>query len=252
MFYIPPVFLQYIENCEVEKMKLGIYHIPDLDPEKAVEYAKIIYDFPEHRLSRQGFAEKLGIKRKSGWFGQILASLIKFGLAKVKGDETRTTELTEKLLNPKPNTNELKEAKWTIFNSIKLWEILYTKGIGKESAEKEDFWVLLSEIEGIKGLDRKTVIKKTPSIQKRYIWALSYIGNADIERKPVKPLLSPPKASGLSRGEIIAQPETTTKTELLKIQYGDFYIQAKKEDAKDTLLFVAKKLGIKLIDKKTN
>lgn len=231
-------------------MKIGIYRIPDIEPEKAVEYAKMIYDFPEHKLSKQGFAEKLGIKRRSGWFGQILAALNKFGLAEIKGDEIRTTELTEKLLNPKPHTNELQEARRTVFNSIELWRRLYRDGIRKESVEKDDFWVYLSEIEGIKGLDRKTVIKKTPSVQKRYIWALSYISSADIKTEPEQPLVAPSlKAEGISRRGIVLDVE---KPELLKIQFGDFYIQVPKEDAEYALKLVARKLGIKLSDKKTD
>jgi hypothetical protein len=213
-------------------LKIGKYRIPDLDPQKALEFAEAIYNFPEHKASKQGFCDKFNIKMKSGWFGQILASLKKYGLAKVEGDTIKSTDLTERLLTPKPNTNELAEAKLTVFNSTELWKILYSKGFREDNVKKSDFWVYLSEIEGIKGLDRKTVVNKAPAIQKRYISALSYIRDVGVPASSltVKPTATkiPPKVTGIGGREIDTQVEIGK--EPLKIQKGGLYIEIPEDD----------------------
>ena len=213
-------------------MKIGKYRIPDLDPQKALEFAEAVYNFPEHKVSKQGFCDKFNIKLKSGWLGQILASLKKYGLARVDGDTIKSTDLTERLLNPKPNTNELQEAKLAVFNSTELWRILYSKGYREENVKKSDFWVYLSEIEGIKGLDRKNVINKAQEVQKRYISALSYIEGIGIPASPitVKPTTQKisPKVTGIGGREIDTQVEIGR--EPLKIQKGGLYIEIPEDE----------------------
>jgi len=242
-------------------MKIGIYSIPDLEPEKAVDYAKIVYDFPNHKMTKQAFSDKTGISMKGGWFGAVLLALRTYGLIDESDDTLTATELMAKLLYPKPGTTELQEAKAKVFNSISLWQKLFRDGIKKTDTEKEDFWVYLSDLDGIKGLDREKVKKKAPLVQKSYISALSYIEGV---REPISPATPKferkiePKAIGSGRGEPITQAETEGK-EQVKIQKGGLYIEILQDDkalenieyAKDLLEFMGNKLRKKSAQEKS-
>lgn len=183
-------------------MKIGIYTIPDLDPDKAIEFARMVYDFPAHKISKTGFAEKSKIKIRGGWFGQVIRAMRDFGLVVEIGNDFQTTEIMDKLLYPKPGTDELIEAKEKVFYSVPLWKKLFSDGIRKTDAAKADFWVYLSDLEGIKGVDREQVQNKAQLVQKSYISALSYLQGAEESVSPaVHPRLDEQKAKGFGRGK---------------------------------------------------
>lgn len=233
-------------------MKIGIYSVPDVDPAKAVEYAKTIYEFPNHKISKNGFSDKNKISMKGGWFGQVILALRTFGLIEEKDDELETTELTAKLLYPKPRTTELQDAKMKVFKSVPLWEKLRSDGIKKTDTEKEDFWVYLSELEGIKGLDREKVKKKASLVQKRYISALSYIQDVGEPISPITPKMESPKIKPKAIG--FGRRGTTTQVgaekEPIKIQKGSLYIEIIQDEkalenidyARDLLDFMGNRL----------
>lgn len=233
-------------------MKIGIYSVPDVDPERAVGFAETVYEFPNHKISRTGFSEKNKISIKGGWFGQIVLSMRSYGLIEENNDELQTTELTARLLYPKPGTTELQDAKMKVFKSVTLWEKLRSDGIKKTDTEKEDFWVYLSELEGIKGLDREKVKKRASIVQKHYISALSYIQDA---REPISPISSKmespkikPKTIGFDRRGTTTQVEVGK--EPIKIQKGSLYIEIIQDEkalenidyAKDLLDFMGNRL----------
>lgn len=233
-------------------MKIGIYTLPDLEPEKAIEFAKMVYEFPAHKISKAGFAEKSKINMKGGWFGQVIRAMRDFGLVDETNDDLQTTDLMARLLVPKPGTTELQEAKEKVFNSVPLWKKLFSDGIKKTAAAKADFWVYLNDLEGIKGLDREQVKNKAPLLQKSYISALSYI---ETVKEPISPTTSKPlaskqesKAIGFGGREHITQTEVGK--EQLKIQKGSLYIEIVDDEkalenieyAKDLLAFMESKL----------
>lgn len=183
---------------------------------------------------------------------QVILSLRTYGLIEGKSDELQTTELTAKLLYPKPGTTELQEAKEKVFNSVPLWKKLFSDGIRKTDTEKEDFWVYLSDLEGIRGLDRERVKKKASFVRKSYISALSYI---EAIKEPMSPTASKSvasrqesKAIGFDGREHITQTEIGK--EQLKIQKGGLYIEIVQDEkalenieyAKDLLGFMEDKL----------
>lgn len=191
---------------------------------------------------------------KGGWFGMIILGLRTYGLVEESGDTLTATELIAKLLYPKPGTTELQDAKSKVFKSVPLWKKLYSDGIKKTDTEKEDFWVYLSDLDGIKGLDREKVKKKAPLVQKGYISALNYIEGVREPISPATPKLDEkpkiePKAIGSGRGEPITQPDTEGK-EQVKIQKGGLYIEILQDDkalenidyARDLLEFMGNKL----------
>ena len=147
--------------------KIGEHYYPDIDPEEAVKYAKIIYDFPSHSLSVQMLAEKLGLKTRGGWTGMIIASLKKYGLVDGRGT-LRATDLTEKIVNPK-NTQELQSAKADLFNKIELWKrIRYDYG---EKVLSSDFWAYLAEKHSV---DRVEAKKKGEKVAKLYTKSVAF------------------------------------------------------------------------------
>jgi hypothetical protein len=233
-------------------MKIGIYAIPDLEIEKAIGFAKMVYDFPAHKISKTGFAEKSKIKMRGGWFGQVVRAIRDFGLVDEVGNDLQTTELMERLFYPKPGTTELQEAKEKVFNSVPLWKKLFSDGIKKTDTAKADFWVYLSDLEGIKGLDREQVKNRAPLVQKSYISALSYI---EAVKEPISPTTSrpagskqEPKAIDFGGREHVTQSEVGK--EQLKIQKGGLYIEIVQDEkalenieyAKDLLDFMGTKL----------
>jgi hypothetical protein len=232
-------------------MKIGIYTIPDLDPEKAIGFAKMVYDFPAHKISKAGFAEKSKINLKGGWFGQVIRAMRDFGLVEEIVNDLQTAEMMDKLLYPKPGTTELQEAKEKVFNSVPLWKKLFSDGIKKTDAAKADFWVYLSDLEGIKGLDREQVKNKAPLVQKSYISALSYI---EAVRGPMsltasKPLASKQESKAIGFG---GREHITTEMgkEQMKIQRGGLYLEIVEDEkalenieyAKDLLGFMETRL----------
>ena len=233
-------------------MRLGKFQIPDLGPREGLRFAKVIYDFPDHKVSYLGFTEKCGIKPEgSGYPGQILLTLKLYGLAEAN-DELKTTPLAEQLIIPK-NDEEYNQAKQTLFNRIGLWTIL-REHFG-DDVKESDFWVYLSEIEGIKGTDRQEVQKKAPRIRKSYIQAVQFLKTA--EKLDLAPQ---PRALGrrdrttkrtLEQKDVTQTPDESVSIgsgTVGRISVSDGYIDVKDETsyeiAKGYLKLMAKRLGI--------
>ena len=147
--------------------KIGNYSYPDISVAEASRIAKLIYDFPSHSMSVKMLAEKLGISARGGWTGMILFSLKKYGLVEGRGT-LRTTELAEKLVNPKSN-QELTATKEFVFNKIDLW----TK-IRKDYGEKAldgDFWGYLADKLPV---DRTIAQSKYEKIAKLYTESVTF------------------------------------------------------------------------------
>jgi hypothetical protein len=239
-------------------MKIGIYSIPDVDPQKAVDFAKTIYDFPNHKITKDGFSSKTGISMTGGWFGMIILGMRTYGLVEENDDVLTTTDLMPKLLYPKPGTTELQDARNKVFNSVPLWKKLFSDQLKKTDIAKDDFWVYLSELDGIKGLDREKVKKKAPLVQKGYMQALSYLAGVT---EPISPTTPKPektkfektkpesRAIGNGRSERHTPTETEGK-ELIKLQKGGLYIEILQDEkalenieyAKDLLEFMGNKI----------
>jgi len=141
--------------------KIGNYRYPDISMPEASKITKIIYDFPSHSMSVKMLAEKLGISPRGGWTGMILFSLKKYGLVEGRGI-LRTTELGEKLVNPK-NSQELALTKETVFNKIDLWTKI--KNDYGDKVPSSEFWGYLAEKLPV---DRTTAQSKAEKIAKLY------------------------------------------------------------------------------------
>lgn len=147
--------------------KIGRYYYPDLSLNEACKIAELIYDFPGHSMSVKMMAEKLGISARGGWTGMILASMKNYGLTEGRGT-LRTTELAEKLVNPK-NDQELQQTKEQIFNRIELWAKI-RKDYG-DKALPSDFWAYLAEKLPV---DRVIAQQKSEKIAKLYTESIAF------------------------------------------------------------------------------
>ncbi len=241
-------------------MKIGIYSVPDIEPQRALTFAKDIYDFPNHKMTKDAFSNKTGVSMKGGWFGMIIRGMRTYGLVEEKGDVLSTTELMAKLLYPKPGTTELQDARTKVFNSVPLWKKLYSDGLRKTEVEKGDFWVYLSDLDGIRGLDREKVKNKASLVRKGYILALYYLEGAEepispkTPKPPTKLIRIKSDARVIGAGRSDSSNETEPKgenrvTEQLKIQKGGLYLEILQDDkqienmeyAKDLLDFMIRK-----------
>lgn len=147
--------------------KLEDYYYPDIDLEEAVSYTKAVYDFPNHTMSRQLFADKHKLKVRGGWTGMILASLKKFGLIEGRGT-LRATSLAERILNPR-NEQEANSAKNEAFNNIYLWSQI--RSDYGEKALPRDFWAYLADKYSV---DRVIAKQKAEKIAKLYTKSSAY------------------------------------------------------------------------------
>lgn len=141
--------------------KLGSYYIPDIDVDEAVKYTKTVYDFPNHSMSIQLFADKNQLKVRGGWTGMILASMKKYGLVEGRGI-LRTTELAEQIINPKDDY-EAQEARNKVFNKIELWNKI--RSDYGDKALPSDFWAYLADKHFI---DRVMAQTKAEKVAKLY------------------------------------------------------------------------------------
>lgn len=91
-------------------------------------------------------------------------------------------------------------------------------------------------------IDISKAEKTAKSVYRIYNNVSKHITSAKQPTTPSQPELG---RKGFGRRESQLKPETETpRSELLQIKYGDFYVEATKEDAKAILLVLAKKLGI--------
>jgi hypothetical protein len=147
--------------------KLDNQYYPDIDLAEAVNYAKTIYDFPNHTMSLSLFADKNNLKIRGGWTGMILASMKKYGLIEGRGN-LRATELAEKILNPK-NEQEAKSAKLMAFSQISLWTQIHVDYGDK--ALPSDFWAYIADKYAV---DRVKAKGKAEKIAKLYTKSSAY------------------------------------------------------------------------------
>ncbi|MCX6650017.1 MAG: hypothetical protein NTV61_11655 [Candidatus Bathyarchaeota archaeon] len=153
---------------------LGSYYIPDIDVDEAVKYTKTIYEFPNHSMSIQLFADKNQLKVRGGWTGMILASMKKYGLVDGRGT-LRVTELAEQIINPK-NENEAQNAKNKVFNKIELWSKI--RSDYGDKALPSDFWAYLADKHFI---DRVTAQAKAEKVAKLYTKSLAFCYPTGVE-----------------------------------------------------------------------
>jgi hypothetical protein len=217
--------------------KAGKYDYPFFDLDACIDKLREYYDINKTDETRRALvAETLHMKMKGGGFANLMSSMEKYGLIKTGGGNVTITSFGKAILYGEPT--EVLQAKKKAVSSIDLFRELHEQ-YGKD-IQLEQIRAFLRQ----KGnVDISKVEKLAQNIGTIYKKVLNYI-------IPVKKL--EPASEGISfKGSSIGRRRIDTqseegKTELLKIQYGDLYIEVPKEDAETALRLIAQKLGIKL------
>lgn len=147
---------------------LNSYKYPEHDIEKCVEITETIHN--RGITQPELLANQLGHKSaESGAFKNKLTSLRRYGLINGSGDIS-LTPLAEKIVAPKPSSNERENAIAEAVTNVDLLGQLYER-LDYEPPD-EDIWYDLVEITGA---ERAEAQEKSDDIQELYETGLSYV-----------------------------------------------------------------------------
>jgi hypothetical protein len=223
--------------------KAGKYEYPFFDLDACLEKLKIFYDKTKSdQTTRSIVADALNMKEKGGGFAYLISSMEKYGLVQTGGGNITVTDLGKLLMYGEPKEKE--QARSRAVANVELFRDIAQK-YGK-NPQSEQVKMFLREKANMDVVEAQKI---APSVNKIYKKVSNYLTSADKLAPPSKE--SFPMVPSLGRSDTFMQPDQA-KIELLKIQYGDFYIQVTKEDAEYALRLVAQKLGIKFPKEKTD
>ena len=187
---------------------------------------------------------------KGGGFTYLMAAMEKYGLILTGGGNVTITERGKLALYGEPR--EIEQAKSQAVLNVELFRDI-ARQFGK-NPQVDQVKIFLREKANV---DITKAQKIAPRVATIYKKVAKYITSAEKLAPPTKePML---KAPSFGRRDMIVQPEPSV-VELLKIQFGDVYIQipsdAKSLDsiklAKDALDFMEQRLLKKQKEKKTD
>lgn len=186
---------------------------------------------------------------KGGGFTYLMAAMEKYGFILTGGGNVTITDRGKLALYGEPR--EIEQAKSQAVLNVELFRDI-ARQFGK-NPQVDQIKIFLREKANV---DIAKAQKIAPKVTKIYKKVAKYITSAEKLAPPIEePML---KAPSLGRGDTIVQPEPSV-VELLKIQFGDVYIQipsdAKSLDsikfAKDALEFMEQRLLKEQKEKKT-
>jgi len=217
--------------------KAGKYDYPffDLDAciEKLEQYYKIVQT---DETSRELVAETLQMSMSGGGFVNLISSMEKYGLVETGKKNVTITSLGKSILFGEASEKE--QTKKKAVSRIDLFRELYEQ-FGKDVTQEQ----IRAFLRQKGNVDISKAEKMAENIDTIYKKVSNYI----ILAKKLAPTFEgiDSKGSRFGRREIDTQNEEE-KIDLLKIQYGNLYIEVPKEDAETVLRLVAQKLGVKL------
>ena len=231
--------------------KAGKYDYPFFDIDACVDKLRHYYEVVKtDETTREVVAETLGMSIRGGGFAALISSMEKYGLIKTGGGNVTITDLGKTILYGEPS--EIQRVRQEAVSSINLFKELYDK-YGRD-IQLEQIRAFLRQKANVDITKAQKIAPKVDTIYKK---VSNYITPAQKLAPPSKePMLKVPSEG---RRGMIVQPEPSV-VELLKIQFGDVYIQipsdAKSLDsiklAKDALDFMEQRLLKKQKEKKTD
>lgn len=220
--------------------KVGTYVYPINDIDAVLSKLKRLYDVVKaDEVDRSVVAESLGMAERGGGFTNLISDMEKYGFIHTGSGKVTITDMGKLALFGTPP--EVDNAKASAVTNIDLFEELH------------QLYGISPNVEQIKAFLRQKAIvdvveaqKVAPRIDKMYKKVSKYITSAE-EPQMVPPPTSEVSGAGNGRGEIMI-PET--KTQPLKVQFGDVYIQVPADAnslesiklAIDTLEFMKQRL----------
>jgi len=148
--------------------KIGNFEYPAITLSEAIDIAKKIVN--SKIAKAETLASSMNKSATGGSFIAQVVSLKRYGLIDGTNKEFQPTPLAEKIIMPKPNTNEFAEATLEALWKVEIIRRIYER-VGANDP-KSDFWVHISEITGE---DRSTAINHEGNLRKLYKDALQYI-----------------------------------------------------------------------------
>ena len=231
--------------------KAGKFDFPFFDVDSTVNKLKKFHEvIGSDETTREIIADTLGMSITGGGFGDLIASMKKYGLVQIGGGKVIVTDRGKLAIYGEPR--EVEQAKSQAVKNIELFREI-AKQYGK-SPQTDQIKIFLRQKANVDIVKAKKIAPKVAKIYKK---VAKYITSAEKLAPPTKePML---KAPSFGRRDMIVQPEPSV-VELLKIQFGDVYIQipsdAKSLDsirlAKDALDFMEQRLLKEQKEKKTN
>jgi len=191
-------------------------------------------------VKRETVAETLHMAAKGGGFAYLVAAMEKYGFISTGGGNISITKRGQLSLYGEPR--EIEQAKSQAVLNIELFRDI-AKQFGR-NPQVDQIRIFLREKANV---DITKAQKIAPKIATIYKKVAKYITSAEKLAPPIRE----PMAQGpsLGRRDMIVQPEPSV-VELLKIQFGDIYIQIPSDKksldsiklAKDALTFMEQRL----------
>jgi hypothetical protein len=235
--------------------RAGKYEYPFFDIDACIDKLKAIHEVTKSdQTTRTGVAEALNMVEKGGGFAYLISSMEKYGLIQTGGGNVTITELGKILMYGEPK--EIEQGKSKAVANVELFREIAQK-YGK-TPQVEQVKLFLREKANVDVTKAQKMAKNIDTIYKK---VSNYITSAEQLVAPAKEPMQRVSSLGPSTGrsDVSIQPEQG-KTELLKIQFGDVYIQVPSDAsslesiklAKDALEFMEQRLLKEHKEKKTS
>ena len=221
--------------------KAGKYDFPFYDVDSMVKKLKQVRETAGiDTVKRETVAETLHMAKKGGGFTYLIAAMENYGLIQTGGGNITLTERGKLAVFGEPR--EIEQAKQQAVLNVELFRDI-AKQFGK-NPQDDQIKIFLREKANVEIAKAQKIAPRVTTIYKK---VSKYITSAEKLAPPTQePKVGVPS---FGRSDQIMQPEPSV-VELLKIQFGDVYIQipsdAKSLDsiklAKDALEFMEKRL----------
>jgi hypothetical protein len=230
---------------ETQMPKAGKYVFPFYDLDACIKKLKEFHEkMQSDKATRSVVADALNMAEKGGAFLYLLSSMENFGLIQTGGGYITVTDLGKLVMYGNPK--EVSQTKSKAVTNVELFREIASK-YGKNPQEEQIKLFLRQKA----NVDIAKAQKLAPKVNKIYKKVSNYITSAEKLAPPTKEAMAIPAAMppGLGRRDMIVQPEPSV-VELLKIQFGDVYIQIPSDKksldsiklAKDALTFMEQRL----------
>jgi hypothetical protein len=225
--------------------KAGKYEYPFFDLDACISKLKELHGKTQsYQVARSLAADALNMSIKGGGFAYLIASMEKYGLIQTGGGDVTVTELGKILMYGE--LKEIDQAKSKAVANVELFRDIAQK-YGK-NPQIEQIKLFLREKANV---DLAVAQKLAQNVDTIYKKVSNYITSAEKLAPPSKEPMArvPDLGPSTGRSDMFMQPEQS-KTELLKIQFGDVYIQVPSDSsslesiklAKDALEFMENRL----------
>lgn len=221
--------------------KAGKYVFPVYDLDACTDKLRMLHEnIKSDQTTRSVAADALNMAERGGAFLYLVASMENFGLIQTGEGNITVTDLGKILIYGEPR--EVDQAKSKAVTNVALFREIASK-YGKNPQEEQIKLFLRQKA----NVDIAKAQKIAPKVDKIYKKVSNYITSAERLAPPTKEPMT--MAPSLGRREPTVEPQLT-KTELLKIQFGDVYIQVPSginslesiKLAKDALTFMEQRL----------